>query len=81
MRANTFTWALLLLLTTGSYFLGGAGNGRGLAGFVLVAAGLKCAGLGWQFMDLRWAHGFWRVALLGLLAGFLAAVALLRARA
>lgn len=72
MKSNLLTWCTLLLLCGVSFLA------RGGAGVVLCAAGLKCGTLGWQFMELRGAHWFWRVALLGLVGALLATLGVLK---
>lgn len=74
MRAHAFIWGALLLLTLTSFLTGHSLPAQGAATVILALAGLKCAALGWQFMELRTAHWAWRTALFALLAAILAAV-------
>jgi len=80
MKTNAWTWAVLVMLTTGSFWTRGALHDRGAALIILGAAGVKCCGLGWQFMELRAAHWIWRVVLAVLVFGLLGVVGVLAAR-
>jgi hypothetical protein len=60
MKANFITWAALLLLTATSFGISEHGSRLAATCLILGAAALKCAALGWQFLDLRSAHGLWR---------------------
>lgn len=71
MKSNLLTWIALLLLCAVSLLA------RGAVGLILGAAGLKCGTLGWRYMELRSAHWFWRLALLGLVALVLATLGVL----
>lgn len=81
MKTNAWTWLVLVVLTTGSFWTRGAVHGRDAGLIVLGAAGVKCCALGWHFMELRAAHGLWRTALAVLVFGLLGVVAVLTARA
>jgi hypothetical protein len=78
MKTNRLTWIALLLLTTASFLASETTPGRGAAILILAAAGAKCVALGWQFMELRAAHWFWRATVLVLLVGLLGTVTALR---
>ena len=80
MKTNAWTWAVLVILTAGSFWTRGALHGRDAGLIILGAAGVKCCGLGWQFMELRAAHGMWRAVLAVLVFGLLGVVGMLAAR-
>ena len=73
MKAGTLTWIVLMLLTVTSFVIGGGAT----AWFVITAAGVKAALVGWQFMELRYAHPIWAIALFALLAAILGVVGVL----
>ena len=73
MKTNTWVWVALLLLSAFSFSIGG----RTAIGLVLVAAGLKSALVGRQFMELRSAHLVWTLELFALLTFVLGLVYLL----
>jgi hypothetical protein len=77
MKANTWTWAALLLLTVSGFSASETAHGTTAAAFILGAAGLKSGLVGWRFMELRSAHVVWKLALFALLSGVLALVLLL----
>lgn len=77
MKANTWTWAALLLLSVSNFSASEAAHGNVAAALILSTAGLKAGLVGWQFMELRSAHVVWRLALFGLLAIVLGLVYLL----
>lgn len=77
MKANTWIWAALLMLSVVSFSISETAHDQAAAAFILAAAGLKSALVGWQFMELRTAHLVWRLALFALLAGLLGLVYLL----
>lgn len=77
MKAHTWTWAALLLLTVLGFFVSETGHGATAAAFILGAAGVKSGLVGWQFMEMRSAHLVWRLALFSLLTGILGLVFLL----
>lgn len=81
MKTNLLTWATLSLLTTVSFLASETAHGRNAAILILAAAGIKCATVGWQFMELRAAHWFWRSTLLVIVVALLGAVAALRVSA
>ncbi len=81
MKTNTLTWIALLLLTLTSFAARDHLHARGAAAIILTTAGIKCSTLGWNFMELRAAHWFWRAALLTLMAALLTVVGLVSARA
>ncbi|WP_414664397.1 cytochrome C oxidase subunit IV family protein [Horticoccus sp. 23ND18S-11] len=81
MKTNAWTWALLVMLTTGSFWTRGALHGRDAVWIILAAAGVKCGGLGWYFMELRAAHWIWRAGLAALVFGVLGVVGVLAGRA
>jgi hypothetical protein len=64
-RANTFIWAMLMLLTGLSFALGERVTATRL---ILLVAGVKFALVAWQFMDLRHAALRWSAGLAALLA-------------
>lgn len=75
MKANTVVWIVLMMLTYAGFALSHV-NGAGKAtAFILAAAGLKFALVGWQFMDLRKSLMLWSAALFGLLGVILGVVA------
>ena len=73
MKANTMTWAILVLLSAVSFSIAGASASAP----ILAAAGVKAAFVGWQFMELRTAHRAWAAALLTFLAALLGLIHLL----
>ncbi len=77
MKANTWTWAALLLLTVLGFSVSEAAHGTSAAAFILGAASVKSGLVGWRFMELRSAHLVWRLALFTLFAGVLGLVFLL----
>ena len=81
MKTNTITWIALVGLTGVSLLVSERYQSGGAAGVILAAAAVKCAVLGWEFMELRSAHWFWRAGFLGVLAGILGGVGLLITRA
>jgi hypothetical protein len=74
MKLNTGIWIALLLLSTLSFSASETIRAGTLTIFILAAAGVKAALVGWQFMELRSAHLMWRVATFTLLAGVLGLV-------
>lgn len=75
MKTNTVVWIVLLILTYAGFAISHAGGTGKMAAFVLAAAGLKFALVGWQFMDLRKSMMVWSAALFGLLGVILGIVA------
>lgn len=74
MKTNLLTWIALVLLTTVSFLASETVHGHGAAVVILGTAAVKCAALGWQFMELRAAHWFWRAGMLAIVAGLLGAI-------
>ena len=77
MKADTWTWAALLLLTVLGFSVREGAHGTTAAAFILGAAGLKSGLVGWRFMELRSAHLVWKLALFTLFAAVLGLVFLL----
>jgi hypothetical protein len=80
VKTNTLTWLALLLLTLTSFLSSDQAPSRGATAIILTTAGIKCSALGWNFMEVRAAHWFWRAALLGLTAALLSVVDMIVAR-
>ena len=60
--ANFITWILLVALTLfGFYFSEGQSTGMVLALSLMGLTILKFTGIGFQFIELRHAHIFWRI--------------------
>lgn len=74
MKATTWSWAGLLVLTACSFAVSESAPARSAASFILSMAGLKATLVAWQFMELRCAHRAWQVAFFGLLGGVLGLV-------
>jgi hypothetical protein len=72
MKANTWSWAVLLLLTAVSF--SASDHVRSAAALILGVAGVKAALVGWQYMELHSAHPMWKAALGVILAGILGVV-------
>lgn len=64
MRANHCVLGLLVVLTLGLFAAGGEAGLGSATLWVLPVAGLKAVLVGWQFMDLRTAHGAWKLGAL-----------------
>ena len=77
MKANTWIWTALLLLSASSFSVSESADKNMAATLILGAAGLKSGLVGWQFMELRSAHLVWKLAFFALLAGVLGLVYLL----
>ena len=68
MNANSLTLIVLVALSTASYVISGGGSATVI---IFVAAWVKAALVGWQFMELRSAHPVWKWALGCLLTAIL----------
>ena len=77
MKANTWTWAILLLLTASSFSLSTTAPGYFAAACILGGAGVKAGLVGWRFMDLHGAHILWKLGLAALLCVLLGVLLLL----
>lgn len=77
MKANTWTWAALLVLSVLGFLVSETAPGMTAAAFILGTAGVKSGLVGWRFMELRSAHLVWKLALFALLAAVLGLVFLL----
>lgn len=77
MKANTWIWAALLLLSVLGFSVSETTQGTTAAAFILGTAGLKSILVGWRFMELYAAHVIWKLAFSVLVSGLLALVFLL----
>ena len=61
-RANLITWILLVILTLlGFSFSEGQATGTILALSLMGMTILKFSGIGFQFIGLKYANGFWKI--------------------
>jgi hypothetical protein len=61
-KANTVVWLILVVLTLlGFYFSEGQSTGTVLAVSLMGMTILKFSGIGFQFIELRQAHVFWKI--------------------
>jgi len=69
-KSTTISWVVLILLTIVSAFL--SVSEMVYAGIlIMVLAGVKFAGVAFEFMELKKANSFWKVALMSFLTLFL----------
>jgi hypothetical protein len=67
-RASTVTWLALVALTLTSFTLSETSGVRAAVLPIMGAALVKVSLVGFQFMELRTAHGIWKTAFTALLA-------------
>ncbi len=70
MQKNFITWILLVVLTLGSFFSSGNAFGDISLLMLMAIVVIKCALVGFQFMELGKAHIIWRVMFLSLIGLF-----------
>lgn len=64
-------WIALISLTLISFFSSGASIGKSiLVPVLLFLTGIKFLGVGFQFMELKKAHGFWQMSFVTVLLLF-----------
>jgi len=62
-KKDLITWILLLCLTLASYFSSeSALNGKSLLLVLLGITAIKFFSVGFQFMELKKAHIFWKIS-------------------
>ena len=67
-KKDFILWLALITLTLVGYFSSGAEIGKMTLVFSLLAVTIiKFTGVGFQFMELKKAHTFWKVSLVSLL--------------
>lgn len=66
MNRNVIVWIVLLLLTSASILFV---NSTYSVLIILAFSFTKMALVSFQFMEMRHAHGFWKVLLIGLFLG------------
>lgn len=70
-KANIITWILLIILTLlGFYFSEGQATGIILALSLMGITILKFSGIGFQFIELKHAHVFWKIIYMGYIVLF-----------
>jgi len=68
---NTLTWVALILLTVTGFFLAGSAiPAKGMLIILLIISSIKFLGIGFQFIELKKAHNFWKVIFVGILLIF-----------
>ncbi len=75
-KRTLYTWALLLLFT----LLAGitSGTAQKYAGVaILVLSAVKFMGVAFEFMDLKVAHNFWKIAVTAYILVFMGIVLIL----
>jgi hypothetical protein len=68
-KQNTITWILLMLLT----LIAGLASNTSisyLGPIILLLAALKFIGVAFNFMEIKKAHLFWQILIIGFLAIF-----------
>ena len=76
-KKNTITWVFLVILTTLSWQFSETLTGKIGITAVIIASIVKFFGVSLQFLELKRAHGFWKVGLLTFLVVFYFVVYLL----
>jgi hypothetical protein len=71
VKTNLLTWIGLLGLTLTSFLARDQFHGRAASTIIFTMAGIKCSTLGWNFMELRVSHWFWRAVLLTMIVAVL----------
>jgi hypothetical protein len=77
-KQNSITWIVLLVLTVISGLVSSASISY-LVPFILVFAALKFIGVAFNFMELKKAHVFWKIVLVGYLVVFCSVLLLINA--
>ena len=65
-KSTTITWILLIILTIASALVSNI-DGKYIVLLILFFAVLKFIGITFQFMEIKKAHVFWKVIILGFL--------------
>ncbi len=61
-KRTLYTWAILLVLTILAGILSGTVQEYAVVG-ILVLSAIKFMGVAFEFMDLKVAHNFWKIAI------------------
>ncbi len=70
-KKDLILWLSLIVLTLASYFFAEAGMPPStLVGLLLVITAIKFLGIGFQFMELKKAHRFWKVSFVSIFLVF-----------
>lgn len=70
-------WISLVVLTLLAYFFSESAGGKILLYTLLIVTSIKFLGVGFQFMELKKAHGFWKISFVFLLVVFIGLVLIL----
>ena len=77
MKINTnLTWVILIVLTIASALVSKLNNNYVVL-LILVFSSLKFFGIAFQFMELKKAHVFWKVLIVGFLIFFVSSILLI----
>lgn len=66
---TTITWIILIILTITSAFISNL-EGTYVVLIILILSALKFFGIAFQFMELKKAHSFWKVSIIGFILIF-----------
>lgn len=70
MNSRRITWVILIVLTWFSYLSAQSSIGKSSIIALLILVVAKCILVGFQFMELRKAHLFWKIAFLSIFGIF-----------
>ena len=69
--ANLLTWILLVALTISAYFFSeGQLSGHWLVLTIMGISIIKFNLIGWQFVEIKHAHPFWKIIFTGFIFAF-----------